>query len=309
MGFGVGLGVGAGMMLASHVAAQPSGAARGAARAASAPASAASSPASAASAARVAGGAPSGEAAAAPLPLQRSRSLTPLKSGGAASRGLPIIVRADSLRGRPDLDTVAEGNAEFRQGTSVLRADRLTYSYADNLARAQGNVRILKDGSRFTGPELQMQIDRFEGYFLEPTYFFSQIGAGGKASRIDFIDSQRLVVTAGTYTSCMPDGTGAPDWIMSADRIKVDLETSTGEAEGAVLRFYGVPILAAPKISFPLSDTRKSGWLPPTVLVDSKSGHLHAGPQPVPARSARREPRIRSIACPRLVESGRLIRN
>jgi LPS-assembly protein len=39
-----------------------------------------------------------------------------------------------------------------------------------------------------------------------------------------------------------------------------------------VLRFLGVPILAAPVLSFPLSDARKSGWLPPSINIDSKAG-------------------------------------
>jgi lipopolysaccharide assembly outer membrane protein LptD (OstA) len=38
-----------------------------------------------------------------------------------------------------------------------------------------------------------------------------------------------------------------------------------GVARGAVLEFKGVPILPVPYISFPLSDKRKSGLLPPTM--------------------------------------------
>lgn len=205
------------------------------------------------------------------MALQPSTSLA-IPGRGASTRQLPIILRADRISGRPDLDTEAIGHAEARQGTSIIRADQLTYNQATNVARAEGHVNVLKDGNRFTGPELQIQMDRFEGYFLEPTYFFSQLGAGGKAKRIDFIDSQRLTATGATYTSCMPDGTGTPDWLLSTDSIKLDLEANTGVAEGAVLRFYGVPILAGPTISFPLSDARKSGWLPPTVQLDSKSG-------------------------------------
>ena len=51
-----------------------------------------------------------------------------------------------------------------------------------------------------------------------------------------------------------------------------DFETNEGIAEGAVLRFLGVPILAMPVLSFPLTDARKSGWLPPSVNLDNKSG-------------------------------------
>ncbi|MEO7008854.1 MAG: LPS assembly protein LptD, partial [Caldimonas sp.] len=61
-------------------------------------------------------------------------------------------------------------------------------------------------------------------------------------------------------------------WVLSAGNVKLDLEANEGIARNAVLRFYGVPILAAPSLSFPLSEQRKSGWLPPGIALDSKSG-------------------------------------
>ncbi|MES7744574.1 LPS assembly protein LptD, partial [Cutibacterium acnes] len=48
--------------------------------------------------------------------------------------------------------------------------------------------------------------------------------------------------------------------------------TDTGEAVGGRLEFQGVPLLAAPWISFPLSDARKTGLLPPTFNLDNRSG-------------------------------------
>ena len=47
-----------------------------------------------------------------PLPLQPSTRLTPTP-GGDASNQRPMILRADTLRVRPDIDAVAEGNVEF----------------------------------------------------------------------------------------------------------------------------------------------------------------------------------------------------
>lgn len=52
----------------------------------------------------------------------------------------------------------------------------------------------------------------------------------------------------------------------------MDLAANEGQADGAVLRFLGVPILAAPSLSFPLSSERKSGWLPPNIFLDNRSG-------------------------------------
>jgi LPS-assembly protein len=191
---------------------------------------------------------------------------------GDASKPLPIIVQADTIRGRPDLETIAEGHAEFRRGGIVLRADRLSYDHPEDLATARGHVRISRDGNVYTGPELQLRVQRFEGYFLEPTYFFSRIGAGGHADRIDFIDDQRAVAYGATYTSCPPDGSGGPDWLLTMRRVSMDFDANEGVAEGAVVRFMGVPILGAPVLSFPLTDARKSGWLPPSMNLDNKSG-------------------------------------
>ena len=191
---------------------------------------------------------------------------------GEASRKLPIILRAQELRGRPDLETVAEGSAEFRRGGLVIRADRLTYEHAEDLALARGNVRVSKDGNVYSGPELQLKVQSFEGFFLNPTYYFGRPGAGGTAQRFDFLDDQRMVATGATYSSCPPDGSGGPAWLLTTERVKLDFETNEGVADKAVLRFYGVPILAAPVLSFPLTDERKSGWLPPSVNLDSKSG-------------------------------------
>ncbi|MEO5697762.1 MAG: LPS assembly protein LptD, partial [Burkholderiaceae bacterium] len=65
---------------------------------------------------------------------------------------------------------------------------------------------------------------------------------------------------------------GDPAWLLETDRVSFDFATNTGVAEGGVLRFYGVPILAAPRLSFPLTDARKSGWLPPSIALDNTSG-------------------------------------
>ncbi|MBC8057188.1 MAG: LPS-assembly protein LptD, partial [Rhizobiales bacterium] len=185
---------------------------------------------------------------------------------------LPIILNAQSVTGSPDLDAVAEGDVELRRGGTKISADRIRYEQAEDLATALGNVRISRDGNFYAGPELQLKVQRFEGFFLNPTYYFARTGAGGVAKRIDFVDEQRAVASGATYTSCPADGSGDPAWLLSTDKVNLDFGANTGVAENAVLRFYGVPILAAPRLSFPLNDERKSGWLPPSMGLDSKSG-------------------------------------
>jgi LPS-assembly protein len=203
--------------------------------------------------------------------LEPSTTLTPPPRGQAA-RALPVIVQAREVHGTPDLQTIAEGDAELRRGGLVIRADRLSYDQGEDLARAFGHVRISQAGNVYTGPEAELQLQRFEGILKSPTYFLARTGAGGTAQSLEFLDEQRAVATAATYTSCDTSGSGAPAWVLSAQSVHIDTETNEGVASGAVLHFYGVPILALPSMSFPLTDSRKSGWLPPTIGIDSKSG-------------------------------------
>ena len=186
----------------------------------------------------------------------------------------PTFVFGDRVSGRTDLETIIDGNAEVRRGRNAIRADRIEYYQPIDQLISRGNVRINSGGNVFKGPELQLKIDLFEGYFLSPSYRFLSGGGNGTAERIDFIDDQRLVARGATFTTCerSDEASWEPAWVLSGSSFKFDQEADTGEAKGAVLRFKNVPILAFPTISFPLSDKRKSGLLPPTFNLDSTSG-------------------------------------
>ena len=180
----------------------------------------------------------------------------------------------DTLSGRTNLDTTLNGNAELRRGKSSIRADRIEFYQPDDTLFSRGNVRINSAGNQFEGTELKLKIDTFEGYFLEPSYRFLLNGGNGTARRIDFIDDQRLVASNATFTTCerSNEASWTPAWQLTGTSFKFDQEAETGVATGAVLRFKNVPILAFPRFSFPLSDKRKSGLLPPTFNLDNTSG-------------------------------------
>jgi LPS-assembly protein len=187
---------------------------------------------------------------------------------------LPTFVEGDVVRGRPDLETVVEGNAVLRRGDTVIRADRIQYTNPDDLARASGNVHINKAGNIFEGPLLELQVDSFLGFFNEPRYHFLRNDAYGEAERVDFLDDKHAIIRKATYTTCQrkPGPSWMPDWILRAASISLDQEEEVGQAKGAVLSFMGVPILPVPSLSFPLGDGRKSGVLPPTFGIDNRSG-------------------------------------
>jgi LPS-assembly protein len=187
---------------------------------------------------------------------------------------LPTYISGQRISGRTDLETVIEGDARLRRGDTVIRADRLEYYQTEDLAKARGNVRINSAGNVFEGPLLELKVEAFEGFFNEPRYRFLRNDAYGEADRVDFIDDKRAIIRNATYTTCQrkPGPSWMPDWILRAASLRVDNEEETGQASGAVLSFMGLPVLPVPALSFPLSERRKSGVLPPTVGLDSVSG-------------------------------------
>ncbi len=190
------------------------------------------------------------------------------------SKGAPVFLEADRITGHPDLETLLEGRVELRKADTVIRADRLTYDQPTDRAVATGNVRINRGGNTYEGPALDLKVDAFEGSFTRPSYRFLQNEAHGTADRADFKDASHAQVYNATYTTCRrePGPEWLPGWILRAKRIDLDNDEDTGVAHGAVLSFKGVPILPVPAISFPLSDRRKSGFLPPTLGVDTVNG-------------------------------------
>jgi len=206
------------------------------------------------------------------VPLRLSRQLNVNARPDGESHPA-MVLDADQLSSHIDQETVAQGHAELRYGDLLLRADSLRYDETQDLAHAEGHVEISHSGSLIKGPSLQLYVQRFEGEILDPNYFFSATGGGGHADRLRFLDSSRIRAERATYSSCpVTEEHPEPAWQLSTSSLSMNFEANEGVATDAVLRFQGVPILAAPSLSFPLGEGRKSGWLPPVVGLDNRSG-------------------------------------
>ncbi len=185
---------------------------------------------------------------------------------------LPVRIEADRLSGEPGGAATASGRVELRRGGLTVRADQLIYDARSERARAEGAVVVTRDGDVYRGPSAELHVGSFQGYFLQPDYAFARRRTGGQADRIDFDSRTRLRATNPTYTSCPRDGSADPDWLLTASRLRVDLDANEAVAENARLRFLGVPVLALPVMTFPVTDERKTGWLAPQLRISSQSG-------------------------------------
>ena len=191
------------------------------------------------------------------------------KDAGAAA---PSFVSGDQIGGQANVFTTVEGHAELRRHDTVIRANSLRLDHLSNEAQATGNVVIVRNGNRYEGPELKLNLDTYVGFFSKPSYVLLQNEAQGTADRVEFKGENLSVATNATYSTCKAPPGFMPDWWVSASRLELDSEEEVGRASGGAVYFKGVPLLATPYISFPISDKRKSGLLPPTINLDNISG-------------------------------------
>lgn len=219
-------------------------------------------------------------AAAAPAQAPAANAPLALRATPMLSEKLPprsehpiTFLMGDQMSGRSGLDAKVIGDAELRQPGLSVHAHEITYDQMTDVVQISGGVRINSAGNQYTGTQGQLQVDAFSGFLLHPTYRFLATGGHGEGKKLTFIDRDRASIADGTYTTCVRPGPDwVPDWILRAAKLDVDQEEDEGHATDAVLDFKGVPILAVPSITFGLSDKRRTGWLPPTLALDSQSG-------------------------------------
>lgn len=207
--------------------------------------------------------------AAAISALPFASSAQSIVSSPQSDANAPTNVSAEQMTGRPDRELILERNVEIVRGGTTMTSDKATYWIAEDEVEAVGHVKMTRFGDRYTGDKLRYKMDAGTGFADNPTYHIKGNNGQGGAERIDFLGEDRARISEGTYSTCEgPD----PDWYLRADTMTLDKGRDTGTAGTTLIYFKGVPIVGTPYMSFPLSDARKSGVLPPTIGTTTRGG-------------------------------------
>ena len=191
---------------------------------------------------------------------------TDVKSPGSSDE---ITIRAEQMTGRPARVLNFDGQVEIVRGPATIDAETAEYHGIEDLVMANRHVQMFRNRDCYSGDTLEMQMDTGEGFLINPVYKLERNNAQGFARRMNFIDNDRSEIEDGMYTTC--EGT-RPDWYMLSSRMDLDAGRDEGVAYGGVVYFQNVPILASPWMSFPISDARRSGVLPPEFYTTTVGG-------------------------------------
>ena len=194
-------------------------------------------------------------------------------ASGAAAQGTQAdstTIEADVIEGVGDLEVSASGNAEIRREDMTIFGETLRYNREFGHAEGDGGVRLQRGADRFFGPSVQYNVLDDTGAFQSPQYLLErERTARGRADKLEFLGPERYRLTNATYTTCRP---GQEDWRLEASELELDFAEEEGTARALRLRFFDVPIIAAPYAVFPLGDRRRSGILTPYYAQTTSRG-------------------------------------
>ncbi len=191
---------------------------------------------------------------------------------GAAARGddsaRPIFAEGERIETEGER-LIIEGDASVRRGDTRIGSSRIEYDRGTEELSAEGGVSISRAGALFTGPSLKLNLGSSTGVFESPSYELSTSGGRGTADRVVFEGEGRSVLEGATYSTCPCD---AEDWYLRADTLTLDNEENEGQGRNASLHFRGLKLFTLPVFWFPLSDERRSGFLPPSLALTNRTG-------------------------------------
>jgi LPS-assembly protein len=189
----------------------------------------------------------------------------------------PVYVSADQLEALGGGVSEFIGNVELKRGDGRLRADKVRYDRESGQTDAWGGV-ALSDvalGNRYQTSEAHLRLPARTGYAGPGTFVLTRGHARGDGERTDFEGPNQTRLFGVRYTTCAP---GQDSWYLHAGELKLDTAEDIGTAYHAWLEFQGLPVFYFPYINFPISDRRKSGFLPPQVGYSDKRGFELATP-------------------------------
>jgi len=185
-----------------------------------------------------------------------------------------VIAEADNVLSENG-EVRLSGNTTIQYQGRELAAENALYNAETGEVSVNGDLSFIGEGIKLRSNEAFIDIDDDLFRTGESEYELDLNGkrATGSADAMARLDNGKFQMKGATYSTCPP---GDKSWFVSADDIILDPDNGIGTAKDLRLVFKGVPLLALPTFSFPISDKRKTGFLAPLLARGEQTGlELH----------------------------------
>lgn len=188
--------------------------------------------------------------------------------------GVPVTAEADSIESNDGVFEL-QGNTIIEYQGRKLTAQNALYNQETGELSVEGALSFLGNGVQIESNDAFIDIDDDLFKAGQSDYQLDLNGkrAAGSASKMEGLPNGDFTLTDATYSTCPP---GDRSWYVKAESLELYPSEGVGTARNLRLVFKGVPLLAVPVFSFPISDKRKTGFLAPVIARGETTGlELH----------------------------------
>ncbi|WP_455380978.1 LPS-assembly protein LptD [Acidihalobacter prosperus] len=168
-----------------------------------------------------------------------------------------------------------EGHVQLTRGNQTVWSNVLHFNNSTQIAVSPGPFTLESPDMMLLGEHGFYDFGHQTGKIILAHYHLYPTHARGQASRINRQGPSQTTLHQATYSTC-PMGHRA--WQLSASKVHLNQADEVGTAHNVVIRFKGIPILYTPYLTFPLSNRRKTGLLPPVIGQSSNTGFEYRQP-------------------------------
>ncbi|WP_122053951.1 LPS assembly protein LptD [Vibrio sp. Evd11] len=182
---------------------------------------------------------------------------------------LPAHVESDRLEAINGDKAIYSGDVRVTQGNKTILADNVTLHQQENIVVAEGNVNFSDGQIKSISDKATNNLTTDEMTLENTDYEFLCEPGRGDAVYIAKTGKAVYEIEDGSITSC-PIGDNA--WRLRASSISVDQDEEQATFYNPRFEIQSVPVFYLPYLTVPVGDTRKTGFLYPTVSYGSSDG-------------------------------------
>lgn len=182
---------------------------------------------------------------------------------------LPAHVESDRLEAINGDKAIYSGDVRVTQGNKTILADNVTLHQQENIVVAEGNVNFSDGQIKSVSDRATNNLTTDEMTLENTDYEFLCEPGRGDAVYVSKTGKAVYEIEDGSITSC-PIGDDA--WRLRASSISVDQDEEQATFYNPRFEIQSVPVFYLPYLTVPVGDTRKTGFLYPTVSYGSSDG-------------------------------------
>jgi len=196
-------------------------------------------------------------------------TLAPMRKEVPDRDASPITLKSSEFDAGEAHQAEARGNVELRRADQLLTTEVLRYDPETKTVTMPGKVQYEDSVLHISGAGAYYSFLTEDGRFTDVEYGLTGTSAKGSASEVVIDSANRSVLRQLRFTTCPGEH---PEWVLSAKELELDFAEGIGKAKGAKLKFFDIPILYLPYMTFPIDDRRKSGFLYPFISTANDNG-------------------------------------